>query len=487
MISLKEIAKALDIQAPDVKLSALCSDNRQVSEGSLFIALKGLNFDARTAIAQAVEKGAAAVIYEDAEDGFVPQPVNVPCIGVKDLSRRQAKIASVFYGCPSADLELIGVTGTNGKSTTTHLVAAWLTEMGCRTGLLGTLGTGIYPTLQPCANTTLAAMELEKTLYGMKNSGASAAVMEVSSHGIALGRTSELRFDICAFTNLSRDHLDFHKTMENYAATKFELFKSVPSEKCVINAHDSVGSEFLTRLPGALAYSIKPIAGERVLYADSIEYLPHGIHISVGGSFGSAELQAPLIGSFNAENILCALGILLVKGYSLPELAASAHALKAVNGRMECFKKVGSPMIIVDYAHTPDGLEKALGAIREHKFGKITCICGCGGDRDTGKRPEMAEIACKNSDHVIFTNDNPRTEDPDRIIDMMVAGVKDRYDNYRVIKERESAITEAFLGSGDKDVLLVAGKGHEDYQIIGKTKYHYSDREVAMKLVGVDR
>lgn len=367
------------------------------------------------------------------------------------------------------------------------MVAAWLTEMGRKTGLLGTLGTGFYPNLQPCANTTLAALELEKTLYEMKNGGASAAVMEVSSHGIALKRTSELKFSICAFTNLSRDHLDFHKTMENYAATKFELFKTVPADKCVINAHDKTGREFLSRLPGALAYGLTPLEGDRVLYAESVEYLPHGIRIAVAGSFGRAELNAPLIGSFNAENILCALGILLTAGYSLKELAASAHALKAVNGRMECFKNQHSPMIIVDYAHTPDGLEKALCAVREHGFGKVTCICGCGGDRDTGKRPEMAQIACRNADRVIFTNDNPRTEEPDAIIEMMVAGVRDGYSNYRIIKDRREAITDAFRGSGENDVLLVAGKGHEDYQIIGRTKYHYSDREVAMELVGVNR
>lgn len=487
MISLKRIAEALNIQAPDVNLSALCSDNRRVTDGSLFIALKGLNFDARTTIGQAVEKGAAAVIYEDSGDDFVPPAVGVPCFGVRELSEKQSVIASVFYNCPSKDLDLIGVTGTNGKSTTTHLVAAWLNELKVKTGILGTLGTGFYPDLKPCANTTLAALDLEKTLYEMKNDGASAVAMEVSSHGIALKRTSELKFKICAFTNLSRDHLDFHKTMENYAATKFELFRSVPSDMCVINAHDTVGRQFLSKLPGALAYSTDRIEGDRVIFAENIEYLQHGIKIQVDGSFGKAELTVPLIGSFNAENVLCALGIMLVHGYSLNELAETAHVLRAVNGRMECFKTEHTPMIIVDYAHTPDGLEKAINAVREHRFGKITCICGCGGDRDTGKRPVMAEIACRNADHVIFTNDNPRTENPDEIIRMMIDGVRNIYTNYKVIQDRREAIEDAFRNSSGNDVLLVAGKGHEDYQIIGKTKHHYSDREVAMELVGVDR
>ena len=485
MVSLRVIASALGVETADVELRALCNDTRKVTTGSLFIALKGLNFDARKEIGNAIKAGAVAVIYEDTGDGFVPDMENydVPCIGVPGLAEKQSLVASAFYGCPSAGLDLIGVTGTNGKSTITHLIATWLTALGRKTGILGTLGTGFYPNLIPCANTTLAAIDLERTISELSNDGAKAIAMEVSSHGIALKRVSELKFKIAAFTNLSRDHLDFHKTMKNYAETKFQLMKSVLPEMCVINADDSTGVEFISRIPEALTYSKQGLYGGRGIYAHDIVYYPHGINFKVSGSYGDAEFTIPLIGSFNVDNVLCAIGVLLLCGYSLKEMEKTAGVLRAVTGRMECFSNKNTPLLIVDYAHTPDGLEKALAAVKEHKFGKITCICGCGGDRDTGKRTEMAAIACGMADHVIFTNDNPRTENPDSIIEMMLAGVKD-CSNYEVVKDRRSAIEVAFSKSVPGDVLLIAGKGHEDYQIIGKTKYHYSDREVAMELTG---
>lgn len=485
MARLKDMLGSLMKDPPDAEIRGLCTDSREVTPGALFVALRGANFDARIAIGDAVRKGAAAVLYEDAGDGFVPPETGVPCVGAADLALKLAPVASVFYGCPSAELDLIGVTGTNGKTTVTHLIAGWLSALGKKTGLLGTLGTGFYGNLRPSPNTTLAATDLERVLRGLRNEGAEAAVMEVSSHGLALNRVSGLRFKIAAFTNLSRDHLDFHGTMENYAAAKFRLFESVDSRNCVVNAHDPVGRDFLAKLPGALAYGAAPIGGERTLFAEKTDYLPHGIRIAVGGSYGRAELTVPLIGGFNAENALCAMGALLVYGADLGELAATAGALRAVRGRMECFRTPGKPMIVVDYAHTPDGLEKALEAVKEHRFGKVTCVCGCGGDRDAGKRPVMAEIACRLADHVVFTNDNPRTEDPDRIIAMMLEGARG-YGNYAVEKDRRAATAAAFAALGPGDVLLVAGKGHEDYQIVGKTRRHYSDREVAAELTGAE-
>ncbi len=484
MKSFKKILNDIAYDGPDVPLGGITSDTRTISEGSLFVAFKGLHFDARNSIPEAVKKGAKAVIYEDTGDGFTVAEPEVPCVAVKNLPYLEADLASSFYEVPSEKLALIGITGTNGKSTTTHLIAEWATALGKKTGVLGTLGTGFYPNLTPSPNTTLRPLALEKILSDMKDAGAEAAAMEVSSHGLAQGRVRKLHFSYAGFTNLTRDHLDFHKTMENYREAKYELFKMVSSEHAVINAGDETGRLFLERLPDALAFATKPIQGyKKQVFASDIVCHQDGITVKVDGSFGKATLEVPLIGRFNAENLLCAMSILLEMGFSITDLAKTAGALHPVCGRMECFRTPGKPMVIVDYAHTPDGLEKALMGAREHKFGRITCVVGCGGDRDQGKRPEMAHIACSLSDHVIFTDDNPRTEDHNAILKMMTAGVPDK-SNWQVISDRETAIRTAFKNSASGDVVLVAGKGHEDYQIIGTVKHHYSDREIAKKLTG---
>jgi UDP-N-acetylmuramoyl-L-alanyl-D-glutamate--2,6-diaminopimelate ligase len=482
MASLKQIVRSIGLDSPDIDVSYLSCNTADVRKDTLFIAFKGLHFDARSVITDVVKNGAVAVIYDDCDDGFIPPNCGVPCLPCHNLVLCQSKIASIFYDKPSSKLKLIGVTGTNGKSTVTHLVAQWSSLLGVKTGVMGTIGTGFYPNLKPSANTTMQALDLEKELSSLQSDGASAIAMEVSSHGLALKRVEELQFSIAAFTNLSRDHLDFHKTMENYANTKFELFKMVESQNTVINVDDPIGIEFYNKLPNALRFSCHHIDGDSVLYAKSIDYVPHGIIVNVAGSYGTAELSVPLIGGFNVQNLLCATGIMLLMGFKLFDLALTAPKLNAVCGRMECFKSKNSPLLIVDYAHTPDGLEKALMAIKEHNFGHVTCICGCGGDRDTGKRPIMAKIACDMADKVIFTNDNPRTEDPSKIIEMMLHGVSD-CKNYSVIFDRTEAITKAFKDSKNGDVILIAGKGHEDYQIIGLKKHHYSDRELAQKLV----
>src|SRR5574344_1884597 len=447
MASLKQIARSIGLDSPDIDVSYLSCNTADVRKDTLFIAFKGLHFDARSVITDVVKNGAVAVIYDDCDDGFIPPNCGVPCLPCHNLVLCQSKIASIFYDKPSSKLKLIGVTGTNGKSTVTHLVAQWSSLLGVKTGVMGTIGTGFYPNLKPSANTTMQALDLEKELSSLQSDGASAIALEVSSHGLALKRVEELQFSIAAFTNLSRDHLEFYN-----------------------------------KLPNALRFSCHHIDGDSVLYAKSIDYVPHGIIVNVAGSYGTAELSVPLIGGFNVQNLLCATGIMLLMGFKLFDLALTAPKLNAVCGRMECFKSKNSPLLIVDYAHTPDGLEKALMAIKEHNFGHVTCICGCGGDRDTGKRPIMAKIACDMADKVIFTNDNPRTEDTSKIIEMMLHGVL-AWKNYSVIFDRTEAITKAFKDSKNGDVILIAGKGHEDYQIIGLKKHHYSDRELAQKLV----
>jgi UDP-N-acetylmuramoyl-L-alanyl-D-glutamate--2,6-diaminopimelate ligase len=500
MINLKDIAKIVGVDAPSIKLEYLSANTKDIKPNTLFLAYKGLNFDARESIEEVISKGAKAVFYDDS-DNFVPNSQlsnQIFICGISNLEKFESSIASAFYNTPSQDIDLIGLTGTNGKSSVTYLISVLLNELGVKSALMGTLGNGIYPNLKPTSNTTLRPLLLEQTISSLKNDNVKAIAMEVSSHGLALGRVEKLNFSYAAYTNLSRDHLDFHKNMENYAKEKFKLFTMLNSPKnAVINIEDDNGFEFAMKLPGCVVYSKtieryeqfkQELKDKNTHYPficpTNIKFLNDGIELELNSSWGNAKTKIHLIGSFNIENVLCAFGVLLCMGYSLSSICEKAKKLKPLIGRMEQFlSNNGKATLIVDYAHTPDGLEKALKALKEHDFGEITVICGCGGDRDTGKRPEMAKIAVTNAHKTIFTNDNPRTEEPEDIITMMLKGVTE-FDNYNVIYDRKAAIETAYKTSKSSDVILIAGKGHEDYQIIGTIKHHYSDREVATELTG---
>lgn len=504
MKDLKMIADALHIQAPSVLFEHLSANTNDVRKNTLFLAFKGLSFDAREHLDEVVQKGATAIIYDNSDgfivsDEFIKQ-YNIPIFGVQNLEHYEALIAGIFYDAPSKDIDLIGVTGTNGKSSVTYFASTLLTLLGKKTALMGTLGNGFYPNLTPSTNTTLRPLLIEQNIVKFKDEGAKAVAMEVSSHGLVLGRVDKLKFKHVAFTNLSRDHLDFHKTMANYAQAKFKLFTQVNDKSnAVINIEDEVGFNFALNLPSAIVYARSKVqyelllqkaheqnitANYKYLYAENINYLHDGFTMTAKSSFGSATIKTGLFGSFNVENLLCAIGILLNMGYSLNAIAEKATILRPLKGRMEQYiSQNNHGTLIVDYAHTPDGLQRAIAALKEHGFGGITVICGCGGDRDTGKRPIMAQIASQMAHKVIFTNDNPRTEDPKQIIAMMLEGVKNS-DNYQVVEDRAQAIETAYNASVKGDVIIVAGKGHEDYQIIGKVKHHYSDREVASLLTG---
>lgn len=484
---LKVLEISVDQSCEDIALSYLSSNTQDLSENTLFIALKGLSFDARKVdIAELISKGVVAVIYDDCDD-FVMNSESIPCIPCKDLDYKQAIIAKAFYDNQTSKIELIGVTGTNGKSTITHIVSQWLHFLGEKTAVMGTLGTGIYPNLIPSANTTMKALDLEKRINQFIENGVESIAMEVSSHGVVQRRITGLTFSIAAFTNLSRDHLDFHKTMENYATAKLDFLKMVNPRNCVLNVGDKTGLEFYQNyLTEALCYSREKCEEvNNLIYAENVIYTKSGVEFDVNGKYGKAHFCSKLLGSFNIENLLCAISILLLKGYTLEQLSKYSNELSPICGRMECFKGVKTPLSVVDYAHTPDGLEKALQALKEHSFGRIITVVGCGGDRDTGKRPNMAKIACQNSDYVIFTTDNPRTEQPENILKMMVDGVVSNYQNYEQVIDRKQAIVKAYNNATKEDVILVAGKGHEDYQIIGKTKHHFSDREIVSELCGL--
>ena len=485
-LALKQLMAGLNIQAPEIALCDMQLDTRLLQPGSLFLALKGHATDGRMFMQQAEQKGAAAILFDNS-DGFVPPELSIPCIPVPALAEKVSELAGLFYDSPAQKLDLVGVTGTNGKSTCTQLIANWTELFGQRGGVLGTLGNGLFGQLHATENTTGSAISIQQELARFVAEKVDVAAMEVSSHGLVQHRVSALQFAAAVFTNLSRDHLDYHHTMQAYAEAKRLIFKQTTPECCILNADDSTACEWLLQMPQAVVYGIDQQLPEHpgpFVYATDVKYHPQGITISIHSSWGDGVLSAPLLGKFNVSNLLAALAVMLVLQYDFETLCQTASRLQPVTGRMECFGNQDQPLVVVDYAHTPDGLEKALQAARQHCHGHLFCLFGCGGDRDRGKRPQMAAIAEQWADTLILTDDNPRTEDPAAIIADMCAGLQ-KPEQAHIEHSRPKAIQLALAQAVPGDIILLAGKGHEDYQIIGKEKHHYSDRETVMQLLGV--
>ncbi|MFM5571307.1 UDP-N-acetylmuramoyl-L-alanyl-D-glutamate--2,6-diaminopimelate ligase [Aeromonas veronii] len=476
--ALDALLRPFGIQAPALNLTDIQLDSRRVGPGSLFVAIRGHQMDGRRFIEQAVAQGATAVVFE--EDGeFIPPSTPVPCIGMRDLPAHLSALAGYFYDQPAQKLDLVGITGTNGKSTTALLVANWRTLLGGKAGVMGTIGNGLFGNLIEAENTTGSAVQVQANLAALQAQGADLVAMEVSSHGLVQHRVAALPFAAAVFTNLSRDHLDYHGTMEAYGAAKEQLLQLVDESNAVINRDDELGAKWLKKYPAAVAFSVDgPIEHHsgRQLTAQQLDFHQQGFRAQINSSWGNGVLSAPLLGRFNVSNVLAAMGVMLVLGYDFNELLATAPQLQPVTGRMECFGGGDTPLAVVDYAHTPDALEKALQALRVHCTGQLWCLVGCGGDRDRGKRPMMAAMAEQYADRVILTDDNPRTEEPARIMADMVAGLRDPA-AVHVEHDRVKAISLAIGQASKQDIILVAGKGHEDYQIIGTDKRHYSDRE----------
>ncbi|SKA28838.1 UDP-N-acetylmuramoyl-L-alanyl-D-glutamate--2,6-diaminopimelate ligase [Photobacterium toruni] len=473
-----------------VMLTTMTLDSRQVTAGCLFAAVKGHTVDGRRFIANAIAAGASAIVAEAegvASDGDIQFQDGTIIIYLHDLGHKLSQIAGRFYGEPDSKLKLYAVTGTNGKTTISQLLAQWADLIGYRAGVMGTTGNGLLTDLHPAANTTGSAIEIQQTLAGLVAQGANFAAMEVSSHGLVQGRISALHFVASIFTNLSRDHLDYHGDMAHYAAAKKSLFTEHDSGVAVINADDVIGLQWLVDLPQAVAVAMNADAvaahSGLKLWATTVDFSTQGVTISFDSSWGQGVFTAPLVGSFNATNLLLALATLLASGHSLPQLLAVAPRLQAVIGRMEVFQSAmgNKAMMVVDYAHTPDALEKALQALRVHCEGKLWCLFGCGGDRDTGKRPMMAAIAEQYADHIILVDDNPRSEDPQQIMLDMQAGLS-AITAATVIHDRAQACAYAITHAKANDIILVAGKGHEDYQILADRTIHYSDRETVAAL-----
>ncbi|EPY2900453.1 UDP-N-acetylmuramoyl-L-alanyl-D-glutamate--2,6-diaminopimelate ligase [Cronobacter sakazakii] len=475
---------------PARALREMTLDSRVAAAGDLFVAVVGHQADGRRYIPQAIAQGVAAIVAEakgEATDGEVREIHGVPVIYLSQLNERLSALAGHFYDEPSERLRLIGVTGTNGKTTTTQLIAQWCQRLGETSAVMGTVGNGLLGKVIPTENTTGSAVDVQHVLSGLAAQGATVAAMEVSSHGLVQHRVAALKFAATVFTNLSRDHLDYHGDMEHYEAAKWLLFSAHHYGQAVINADDEVGRRWLAKLPDAVAVSmennINPGCHGRWLRADAVEYHDRGATLRFSSSWGDGEIESRLMGAFNVSNLLLALGTLLALGYPLAALLESAPRLQPVNGRMEVFSAPGKPTVVVDYAHTPDALEKALQAARLHCAGKLWCVFGCGGDRDKGKRPLMGAIAEQFADVVVVTDDNPRTEDPKAIIADILTGMLDA-GRARVVEGRAEAVTNAIMQAAENDVVLLAGKGHEDYQIVGTRRLDYSDRVTAARLLG---
>lgn len=477
--------------APERALREMTLDSRVAASGDLFVAVLGHQADGRRYIPQAIAQGVAAVVAEaegEAKDGEVREVHGVPVIYLSQLNQRLSALAGRFYDEPSEALTLLGVTGTNGKTTTTQLLAQWSQLLGATSAVMGTVGNGLLGKVVPSENTTGSAVDVQHELAQLVAQGATLAAMEVSSHGLVQHRVAALKFAASVFTNLSRDHLDYHGDMEHYEAAKWLLFSEHQCGEAIINADDEVGRRWLARLPDAVAVSmgehINPDCHGRWLKATGVDYHDRGATIRFDSTWGAGEIESRLMGAFNVSNLLLALATLLAVDYPLDALLRTAGSLQPVCGRMEVFSAPGKPTVVVDYAHTPDALEKALEAARLHCTGNLWCVFGCGGDRDKGKRPLMGAIAEQFADIVVVTDDNPRTEDAAAIIRDILAGMLDA-GRARVMEGRAEAVTNAIMQAKPEDVVLVAGKGHEDYQIIGNRRLDYSDRVTAARLLGV--
>lgn len=462
-------------------ITSIEMDSRQVKDGSLFICIKGYTVDGHDFVKQAVEKGAVAILAEKQID------VDVPVILVNDTKRAMAIISNEFYDHPTTRMSLIGVTGTNGKTTTTHLIEKILTDATIKTGLIGTMYMKIGDHTIETNNTTPESVSLQQTFSEMENSGVQTAIMEVSSHALHLGRVRGCDFNIAVFTNLSQDHLDYHETMEAYRNAKGLLFAQLGNsyinkkQKFAVLNNDDPASKEYEKMTAAqiITYGIEHESDVR---ATNINITAQGTSFEVNALGEHARVKLKMIGKFSVYNALAAISACLVEGISLSSIIQSLEAVEGVSGRFEAVDE-GQPFtVIVDYAHTPDSLENVLNTVQEFAKGEVLVVVGCGGDRDKTKRPIMAEIASRLGDQVFLTSDNPRSEDPLQIIKEMEVGLTNQSENMSIV-DRKQAIETAIRKAKVEDVIIIAGKGHETYQIVGSESNFFDDRIVARQAI----
>ncbi|MBM4133015.1 MAG: UDP-N-acetylmuramoyl-L-alanyl-D-glutamate--2,6-diaminopimelate ligase [Nitrospira sp.] len=472
-----------------VEITGLTDDSRAVKPGHVFVAVKGAKADGHRHLAQAVQAGAAALVVQEPPAGGSVPP-SMPVIQVPDSRRAVGLLAGRFQGDPSSKLTMIGVTGTNGKTTITYLCRSVLEAAGRKVGVIGTVAYQIGADVIPASHTTPGAVELQALLARMVAAGLDTAVMEVSSHALALDRTAGCEFDLAVFTNLTQDHLDFHADLEDYFQAKVRLFsgllpagRKAKPKRAIVNVDDERGLRVCQacRVP-VWTYAIKNQADIR---AEAVRLSLAGTTFTAATPAGRFDVASKLVGEHNVYNLLAAIGVGLQEGLTQEQIRAGLSAVENVPGRFERVEAGQDFTVVVDYAHTEDALMRLLAAANRLKTNRIITLFGCGGDRDRGKRPKMGRVAAEQSDVVVLTSDNPRSEDPLAILREVEAGVKEALAaaparvQYRVIADRRQAIETAIGEARTGDTVLIAGKGHEDYQIIGSQKLHFDDREVA--------
>ncbi|PXX90121.1 UDP-N-acetylmuramoyl-L-alanyl-D-glutamate--2,6-diaminopimelate ligase [Marinobacter vulgaris] len=461
----------------DVTIHGLKTDSREVRAGDAFVALAGARTPADHYVRQAIAAGASVVLLETTQADECHEHDGALIVPVTDLRMQLGKIADRFFEHPSQRLRLIGVTGTNGKTSVSHYLAALLQETGTPCGIIGTLGYGMPGAMQEGSHTTPDVVQVNRVLSRILSQGARAAAMEVSSHALEQGRVDGLTMTGAVFTNLTRDHLDYHGSMEAYGAAKARLFEREELHFAVVNFDDPFGRQLYEQLEGKcdrVRYSLHEAQTELWLtgFSPSID----GFEASVDGLWGRFDISARVLGSFNVSNILAAMAAVLSLGAPVERVQRAVASLSPPPGRLEPFAGRNGVRVIVDYAHTPDALNSALAALRPHVSGRLFCVFGCGGDRDTGKRPEMAREAEKAADVVIVTDDNPRNESPESITSDIVAGFS-RPELVAVVHDRAEAIRQAIHLAVAGDIVLIAGKGHEAWQEIAGQRIPFSDAE----------
>ena len=482
----------------DRPITGVQLDSRLVKNGDLFIACFGRNHDARNYIDEAIRSGCAAVI---AEFTIGMQKVDmrgsIPVIGIENLSSRVSEIANRFYQQPSSKLKVIGITGTNGKTSCSQFIADSLQSLGYKCGVIGTLGCGLPGSLEPTALTTPDAVFSQKQLALMVNERVEYVSMEVSSVGLDQKRVEAIEFDTAVFTNLTRDHLDYHKTMEEYAESKRKLFRWPTLKSAILNLDDELALSLINCVPKEVEIITYSISNHHAsVFSEGLTFSGSGYSAIINTPIGSMELSGKLLGRFNISNILAVIATLISllsregnEHIDLAKILDKVSLLNSADGRMEIVNDTGELTAIVDYAHTPDSLRCALASLRDHCKGKIWCVFGCGGNRDEGKRPLMGEIAESLADRLVVTDDNPRTEDGDRIVSQILSGIR-KPQEVTVIKNRGEAIRYAITNASLQDLVFIAGKGHETYQDISGTKTCFSDRSharLALKVRGKSR
>lgn len=481
---LKELLKGMQISRVegdvDKPIDAIYYDSRKVTPGSLFFCIEGFRFDGHDFATEAVSKGAHAVVLRK----DVPLPPHVTKVFVEDTRLAMALMSQIFYGYPARDIPIIGVTGTNGKTTVTYLIKSILEEAGKKVGLIGTIANMIGSKMLPAERTTPESMDLQRLFKEMQDEGVNAIVMEVSSHSLSLKRVAGVEFEVGVFTNLTQDHLDFHHTFEEYREAKAKLF--LQSRQAAINIDDETGRMFAERVTGRLwTYGI---SGAAQVFARDIEITSRGVSFQLFLPGETCMISLNIPGLFSAYNALAAATACHALNVPAKYIKAGLEKVKGVPGRFELLDTGTEYSVIIDYAHTPDGLENVLKTARDFTRGRVITVFGCGGDRDPSKRPIMGEVAGKYSDFCVITSDNPRNEEPMAIIQQIIPGIEKTTCPYVVIEDRKEAIAYALNHGRAGDVIILAGKGHETYQILKNNRIiPFDERKIVAELLGKEK